>query len=191
MRGSAPITAALGPSRTASRQDAGHGARRTNRRAASRIPIRGGTCELKTIGRHLIAEYYGCDLELIDSVDAVAYHMQQAAELIGATVLGTSFHRFAPQGVSGTVVISESHLSIHTWPENGYVAVDIYTCGGLDPRPGFEYLASELASQSLRVQEILRGVPEDLDDHKLLVPEDVEVMTRWVEAQPAPGCEVG
>lgn len=138
---------------------------------------------LKTIGRHLIAEFYCCDLELLDDVARIEQHMLQAARLIGATVMGSTFHRFDPQGVSGTVVISESHLSIHTWPENGYVAADIYTCGGLDPQAGFAYLAQSLESDSWRVQEILRGIPEDLEDHDLLLPDDVQVVTRWVEAK--------
>ena len=138
---------------------------------------------MKTIGRHLIAEYYGCNLERINDVEFIETRMRQAANLIGATVMGTSFHRFEPHGVSGTVVISESHLSIHTWPENGYVAVDIYTCGGLDPRPGFEFLARELGSDSTRQQEILRGIPEELDDHRMFLPEDVQVITRWANVR--------
>ena len=95
---------------------------------------------MKTIGRHLIAEYYECCRETLDQVSTVRQAMLDAAHAIGATVLGENFHQFDPHGVSGTVVIAESHLSVHTWPENGYVAVDIYTCGGLDPRIGFELL---------------------------------------------------
>ena len=135
---------------------------------------------MKTIGRHLIAEFYRCDLTILDDVDRIHSFMRQAAERIGATVLGSSFHRFAPQGVSGTVVISESHLSVHTWPEYGYVAVDIYTCGGLDPRPGFEQLRSQLKAESWRVQEILRGLPEDLDTTDMPLPENISIITRMV-----------
>jgi S-adenosylmethionine decarboxylase len=129
----------------------------------------------------LIAEYYRCDVGLLDDVGRLRHHMLTAAEHIGANVMSDTFNQFTPQGVSGTVVISESHLSIHTWPEFGYVAVDIYTCGGLDPRPGFEYLGRALGAASCRMQEILRGLPEDLQSPGLLVPEDVRLITRMVE----------
>ncbi len=139
---------------------------------------------MKTIGRHLIAEYYGCTGSALNDVDQLRAYMIHAAKTVGATVLGETFHSFSPQGASGTVVIAESHLSIHTWPERGYVAVDIYTCGGLDPRPGFEFLAHVLEAKSYRVQEILRGLPEDLDRHGMLLPEDVSVITKLPEMQP-------
>lgn len=133
---------------------------------------------MKTIGRHLIAEYYGCDVDVLDDSAFIREHMVEAAIRCGATVMSETFHHFEPHGVSGTVVISESHLSIHTWPESGYVAVDIYTCGGLDPRPGFRYLAERLGARQSRVQEILRGLPEDMADHGMLLPEDVQIITR-------------
>jgi len=140
---------------------------------------------LKTIGRHLIAEYYGCKAPLLNEVEQLRSVMIEAAEIVGATVLGHTFHGFSPQGASGTVVIAESHLSVHTWPERGYVAVDIYTCGGLDPRPGFDLLAKRFEAESCRVQEILRGLPEDLEDHGMLLPENVSVVTRTPEIRTA------
>ena len=132
---------------------------------------------MKTIGRHLIAEYYDCRREILDDASSVRQAMLDAAHVIGATVLGENFHQFDPQGVSGTVVIAESHLSIHTWPENGYVAVDIYTCGGLDPRIGFELLGDRLGASSCRVQEIVRGLPDDLDVTATLRVDDVQIMS--------------
>ncbi len=140
---------------------------------------------MKTIGRHLIAEYYGCQAPLLNDVEALRAVMIEAAEIVGATVLGHTFHGFSPQGASGTVVIAESHLSVHTWPERGYVAVDIYTCGGLDPRPGFDLLAERFGAESCRVQEILRGLPEDLEDHGMLLPENVTVVTSTPEMRTA------
>jgi len=133
---------------------------------------------VKTIGRHLIAEFYGCEAAVLDQVDELRRVMIRAAELVGATVLGETFHSFSPQGASGTVVIAESHLSVHTWPEKGYVAVDVYTCGGLDPRAAFDHLARAFQARSFRVQEILRGLPEDLENHGMLLPEDVQIITR-------------
>lgn len=133
---------------------------------------------MKTIGRHVIAEFYGCDPAVLNDVDGIRARMIRAAELTGATVLGEMFHAFSPHGVSGTVVIAESHLSIHTWPENGYVAVDIYTCGGLNPRIGFDHLYETLGAKQSRIQEILRGLPEDIADHQLLLPSDIQIVTR-------------
>ena len=138
--------------------------------------------KLNTIGRHLIAEFYGCGPQTLDEVDEVRRSMRSAAELIGATIVGETFHRFAPQGVSGSVVIAESHLSVHTWPENGYVAVDIYTCGGLDPRPGFRLLAEAFGATGCRLQEIVRGLPDHVDGCHELLPDDVQIITRTVES---------
>ncbi|MED5464542.1 MAG: adenosylmethionine decarboxylase [Myxococcota bacterium] len=133
---------------------------------------------MKTIGRHLIAEFYGCDVDVINSLEDIKTHMCDAAVKIGATVLGEKFHQFTPQGVSGTVVIAESHLSIHTWPEVGYVAVDIFTCGGLDPNIGFKHLGLQFKAESARVQEIVRGLPEDIAEYGQVGPDDVSVITK-------------
>lgn len=133
---------------------------------------------MNTIGRHLIAEYYDCDRAIIDDVEAVAAHLRAAAEEVGATIVSEAFHRYAPQGVSGTLLIAESHLSVHTWPEVGYVAVDIFTCGGLDPRPGFRLLEQVLGARASRMQEIVRGLPDDLERDRALMPDDVHVVTR-------------
>jgi S-adenosylmethionine decarboxylase len=137
---------------------------------------------LKTIGRHLIAEFYGCNPQTLDDPARIRQYMLEAADKVSATVVGEVFHRFSPQGVSGSVVIAESHLSIHTWPESGYVAIDIYTCGGLDPRPGFRHLGQSLEASSCRVQEIVRGLPDDVENGKQLLPDDVQILSRTVES---------
>lgn len=132
---------------------------------------------MNTIGRHLIAEFYGCDPSVLNNVESIREGMLAAAEVVGATVVGETFHAFTPQGVSGTVVIAESHLSIHTWPENGYVATDIYTCGGLNPHAGLELLGRHLKARSYRLQEILRGLPEELRAGHTLTPEEVQIIS--------------
>jgi S-adenosylmethionine decarboxylase proenzyme len=124
-------------------------------------------------------EFYRCDARLLDDVATIRRIALGTAEAVAATVVGEAFHRFAPQGVSGTVVIAESHISVHTWPESLYVAVDIFTCGGLDPRPGLVYLYRELGSQTCRMQEIVRGLPEDVASEVL--PSDVRVLSRESE----------
>jgi S-adenosylmethionine decarboxylase len=131
---------------------------------------------VKTLGRHLLAEFYGCERELLDDVAFVRTMLIAAAEEVGATLVAEAFHRYEPQGVSGTLLIAESHLSVHTWPEHAYVAVDIFTCGGLDPRPGFALLAQRLKARSSRTHEIARGLPEHLESAP--GPDDVTLITR-------------
>ncbi|HWP91532.1 MAG TPA: adenosylmethionine decarboxylase [Thermodesulfobacteriota bacterium] len=113
---------------------------------------------MKVLGRHLLVEYHGCDPEILNDLERVKKFMLEAASESGATVLDASFHYFTPQGVSGVVVIAESHLAIHTWPEYGYAAVDIFTCGNaVDPWKAFHYLRSTLGSKETSVNEIVRG----------------------------------
>ncbi|MBM4357736.1 MAG: adenosylmethionine decarboxylase [Deltaproteobacteria bacterium] len=133
---------------------------------------------MRTLGRHLISEHFGCDAGTLDDVMRIEAMMLEAARTIGATVMSSAFHRYAPHGVSGTLLIAESHLSIHTWPEHRYAAIDIFTCGGLDPRPGFACLAAALGAASSRMQEIVRGLPEHVAEGAALLPEDVLLLAR-------------
>jgi S-adenosylmethionine decarboxylase len=126
-----------------------------------------------TLGRHLIAEFYGCDHAVLDDEAVIKAAIEQAAVDVGATVVATASHKYAPQGVTATVLIAESHVSIHTWPEHGYAAVDIFTCGGLDPEPGFRGLAAALGAARCRVQQIVRGLDEHVARGDDLSPEDV------------------
>ena len=81
-----------------------------------------------TAARHVLAEYRGCPADRLDDLDAVERLMRAVAQAAGATVIDARFHRFAPHGVSGVLLLLESHLSIHTWPEAGYVTLDVYVC---------------------------------------------------------------
>ena len=128
---------------------------------------------METLGRHVIIELYGCDHALLDDLDRVRAAMLEATGAIGATVLSDAFHRFEPHGLSGTVVIAESHLSIHTWPESGYAAIDIFTCGSLQAERGLSVLRSRLGAQQVRTQEIVRGLPQEVDER--LRPEHVAI----------------
>ena len=86
------------------------------------------------VGHHYIVEASGCNAKVIGSVEKVQDILVKAAEIAGAKVWAISFSKFPPSGVSGVVVISESHISTHTWPEHRYAALDIYTCGShVDP----------------------------------------------------------
>ena len=84
---------------------------------------------MKALGKHLLLELNGCDLKLLNDISFIKETMLAAAKESGATVLGESFHQFSPQGVSGVIIIAESHLTVHTWPEHGYAGADIFTCG--------------------------------------------------------------
>jgi len=82
-----------------------------------------------SLGKHVILECYDCDLDTLCSPELLEMIFIEAAEKSGATVMGTTFRKFDPQGVSGVVIIAESHFSVHTWPEYRYAAVDMFTCG--------------------------------------------------------------
>jgi S-adenosylmethionine decarboxylase proenzyme len=82
----------------------------------------------KALGRHLLLELYSCNVNILNKTEAVKNILVEAALAANATIIETSFHHFSPQGVSGVVVIAESHLTIHTWPEHQYAAVDVFIC---------------------------------------------------------------
>jgi S-adenosylmethionine decarboxylase proenzyme len=114
---------------------------------------------LNALGRHLLIELQDCDKEVLNDLGFLRDSMVTAAIDCGATVLGESFHHFSPQGVSGVLVIAESHLSIHTWPEYGYAAVDIFTCGTtVEPERAVEVLLEKLGAKNHSLREIPRGV---------------------------------
>ncbi len=115
--------------------------------------------ELSALGHHLLVELYGCSPEALDQVEVVREAMLAAAGLVNATVLGVSEHRFQPQGVSVVVVIAESHVSIHTWPEYGYAAADVFTCSGsLAADKVVELLRERFLARQANAIEIQRGI---------------------------------
>jgi S-adenosylmethionine decarboxylase proenzyme len=111
------------------------------------------------LGRHVLAEFYDCNSNVLNNPALIEQVMSEAAVACGATVVQTCFHRFNPFGVSGVVVISESHLAIHTWPEYGYASVDLYTCGDkCDPLVACEYMREKLGAGDVRYCELTRGM---------------------------------
>ncbi len=110
------------------------------------------------LGRHLLVEFYNCNPHILNAVWYIEKFMNQAALACNATIVQSSFHRFEPYGVSGVVVIAESHLAIHTWPEYRYASVDLFTCGGnIDPMEAYAVLKSKLEAQTAEIQELQRG----------------------------------
>jgi S-adenosylmethionine decarboxylase len=96
---------------------------------------------------------------LLNDLKKVEDLMVSAAKVASATVIESRFHKFSPFGISGVVVIAESHLTIHTWPEYGYAAVDIFTCGDvLKPETAANYLVDKFQSKNPSVMEVKRGM---------------------------------
>jgi S-adenosylmethionine decarboxylase len=115
--------------------------------------------ELSALGHHLLIELYGCSPEALDQVEVVRDAMLAVADQVNATVLGVSEHRFQPQGVSVVVVIAESHVSVHTWPEYGYAAADVFTCSGsLATDRVVELLRERFLARQANAIEVQRGI---------------------------------
>ena len=114
---------------------------------------------MKELGTQLIVELYDCDCEALNSTDAVGEIMLRAAAAARTTVVSHSFHQFSPHGVTGVVLIKESHIAVHTWPEYGYCAVDIFTCGKTtDGNAAIEVIREAFSSGRHVVRKVERGL---------------------------------
>jgi S-adenosylmethionine decarboxylase len=114
------------------------------------------------LGTHTLAEFYECDPVALDNLDMIRQVLLEAAQRAGATIVGNVFHRFLPQGVTGVVLLAESHVAIHTWPECRYAAVDLFTCGKtMLPEACLPYLVEELRSSRHTTTRIIRGEISD------------------------------
>lgn len=112
----------------------------------------------QALGRHLLIELMQCPRDILDSTKTVEKILLDTVTKINATLVSTSFHHFSPYGVSGVVVIAESHITIHTWPEHGYAAVDVFTCDhSIDYTLLEAYLTERFKAGSYSAQTINRG----------------------------------
>ena len=119
--------------------------------------------KLETLGRHILIEFYNCDEEILKTPQVIEKRMNEAAKVANATIVQSVFHYFNPYGVSGAVIISESHLAIHTWPEYGYAAVDVFTCGDkINPWTAFKYLEEVFKAERSESIEVPRGMVEKI-----------------------------
>lgn len=120
------------------------------------------TRDVEPLGAHLILDLYECDLDLVQDNERLAAGMEQAIRDAGATVVETVFHAFRPGGLSGVIIITESHVTVHTWPEHGYVAIDAFTCGdaGL-PRRIEENLIAFFGAKRHGSTFMSRGMPRE------------------------------
>jgi len=120
---------------------------------------------LNALGTQILLELKNCNRNLLDDLPYIRNSLLEAANKTGATVIGQSFHQFSPQGVTGVLAIAESHICIHTWPEYGYAAVDIFTCGeGFQPRKAADLVVRSLQSEEHSITEIKRGILPELAD---------------------------
>lgn len=119
---------------------------------------------MHALGKHVILELEDCDRKLLSNCEFLRETLLEACRRAGATILSNSFHVFSPyDGVSGVIIIAESHLSIHTWPEYSYAAVDIFACGdSLHPEKAVEFMVQELNAGNHSFTELKRGVLKSL-----------------------------
>ena len=130
---------------------------------AGAAPISISSSSANFVGKHCILELYECDEIKLNDEAFLRTTITTAAKLAGATLLNLITHRFEPQGVTGLALLAESHISIHTWPENGYAAVDVFTCGDHTmPDRACEVLCKELFAKRYSLKSFQREIPENL-----------------------------
>lgn len=118
--------------------------------------------EIETIGFHYVVEAAGCDPEVLGNADRIRQIFLEAAKVGNMEVKASYFFKFSPTGVSGVVIVAESHISVHTWPEKGYAALDVYTCGTkANPEKAVDYILEQFKAKYAHVSEIKRGIEED------------------------------
>lgn len=118
--------------------------------------------ERKSLGTHILVDYYGCDKKILNDRNQIRGLMLDAAGVANASIVTDFFHLFSPCGISGVIVIKESHFTIHTWPEYGYAAVDLFTCGNnLDLQEAMYFLEKKLAASQMEYNNVLRGLLQE------------------------------
>lgn len=109
-------------------------------------------------GDHFLVEFYGCDFDQIESLDFWQKMLPEAIEQSQMEILKEFFYTFEPHGITGFLLLSTSHLSIHTWPEYGYIACDVFSCSGEeDTRGVVDFLAKHIAHNKMDIQHVKRG----------------------------------
>jgi S-adenosylmethionine decarboxylase len=111
------------------------------------------------LGHHHLCEYYDCDEEALNNQSLIQETLLEAARRGNATIVTDVFHRFSPHGISGVVVIAESHLAIHTWPEHRCASVDIFSCSEkMNPKVILDFICERLKAKRMESQVIKRGI---------------------------------
>lgn len=135
----------------------------------------------RPLGKHLLVEYFGCNVAKISDRDELRRLVLEATRLSGATIVTDVFHQFNPYGLSGVVVIAESHVAIHTWPEHACASLDVFTCGEkMDPYLVKDHLEKALHARETLVSELERGLPRPAEQRR-----------KWLESCTAPFYDEG
>jgi len=114
---------------------------------------------LYALGTHLLVELRECNPDILKNLEKVRNALVSAAREAKATIVDVSFHEFNPFGISGVVIIAESHLTIHTWPEYGYAAIDVFTCGDIiKPEVAASFLIKQFECKNPSIVEMKRGI---------------------------------
>lgn len=117
---------------------------------------------MKSLGRHLLVDYYGCNSTVLNDPNLLEKHLKCAVMKSGATIIESTFRTFEPYGVSGIIIIAESHFAIHTWPEYNFASIDFFTCGvDVNPYYADSYLKTVLSPEKIEIKEIARGIFSD------------------------------
>ncbi len=129
---------------------------------------------MEALGRQILVEFYDCDRNVLDDESQIREILLEGVRRSRATIISDTFHTFSPHGVSGVIVIAESHVTIHTWPEHGYAAIDIFTCGDtIDPWVIQKYLERHFRSKNVSSMELKRGLFPERVAHKPVAMEMV------------------
>ena len=127
------------------------------------------------LGTHYLAEFFNCDRSKINDMAFIERIMIEATELSGARMIKHLFHQFSPQGISGVIVIAESHFAIHTWPEHGYAAVDLFSCSDFDYKTAMNHIRKNIDSQFHSVALVRRGIFNDSEEPHQAEWEDANI----------------
>lgn len=117
----------------------------------------------KSLGYQTTVDFYECDAEVINTVESITLILEKAAEIMKLSVVNTTIHEFSPIGISGVIVIKESHIAIHTWPEHNYVALDFFTCNkSFDLERGITWVQQQFKAKRLEKNSSQRGFLDTL-----------------------------
>ena len=108
------------------------------------------------MGHHVLVSLYGIAFNLLDNSEGIKRAFEEAVKVCGATVLNRFSHQFVPQGITIVYALAESHISIHTFPEKGSCAIDVYTCGSMNSRGGVQVLIDYFQPLEISMQELNR-----------------------------------
>jgi len=110
------------------------------------------------LGKHFLAEFYDCNRDVLNDETKISGIMTEAVRVSGSTIIRPFFHKFSPHGISGIIVIAESHLAVHTWPEYGFAALDIFSCHDLNYSETLKYISNNIGAGRYSIISIKRGV---------------------------------